>query len=446
MLADNRILERLAGGPARAAELGLALGASQPTVSRALARLQGRVVRLGRARATRYALRRVVRELPPEVPLFRVDATGDIARVGAISPLEPAGWWHQGDHGGGEEGGALYSSLPWFMTDMRAQGFLGRRFAVQAAQRGLPQRLADWTETHHFYALAVLGENRVGNLLLGEGSHERWQRRRRAAADPVAPRRRRAAFAEAVQRMLALGEPGSSAGGEQQKFTLTLADARGMVRHVIVKFSPPLTESEGRRWGDLLLLEDLALRTLRDHGRAAAHSEVVEAGNRMYLEVTRFDRVGLHGRLGLVSLGALDDEYVGQRRSWSATAAVLSEQGRISPEDARRAAWMEGFGRLIANTDMHFGNLSLLHEGRGLLMLAPAYDMLPMAYAPGAELPPLCEMAAPVLTPAALEQSDSLVPAAVSFWRAAEGDGRLTKPMRRLAGANAAVLEQAFAH
>jgi len=36
--------------------------------------------------------------------------------------------------------------------------------------------------------------------------------------------------------------------------------------------------------------------------------------------------------------------------------------------------------RLIANTDMHLGNLTFHVEGT--FRLAPAYDMLPMAYAP----------------------------------------------------------------
>ncbi len=440
MRLEEILVQRLAGGPATAAELARALDVSQPTVSRTLGRLAARVAHLGRARATRYALRRAVRELPPDVPLFRVDAAGAIARIGMIAPIESASWWHQEANGAG----AIYAGLPWFMTDMRAQGFLGRRFAAAAQLRGLPQRLADWSETQHFYALAVLGEDVVGNLVLGEESHERSQRRRRDAEEPVPSRRRRAAYAAAAQRMLEHGAPGSSAGGEQQKFTAMVADARGEARHVIVKFSPPLDDPDGRRWGDLLLLEHLALRTLAGLGVAASHSEVVEDGARLYLEVRRFDRVGAQGRRGLVSLGALDDEFVGQRRSWSATAEALQALGWISLEDARRASWLEGFGRLIANSDMHFGNLSLIHEGQRPLALAPVYDMLPMAYAPAAELPPLRPMQAPVLTPAALEQMDSLVPAALEFWRAATSEQRLSAPMRKLAAANAAVIARAF--
>ncbi len=44
------------------------------------------------------------------------------------------------------------------------------------------------------------------------------------------------------------------------------------------------------------------------------------------------------------------------------------------------------FGRLIGNTDMHFGNLSLWVDdlSRGRFRLAPIYDMLPMRYRPDA--------------------------------------------------------------
>ncbi|MNE60121.1 putative DNA-binding transcriptional regulator [compost metagenome] len=40
------------------------------------------------------------------------------------------------------------------------------------------------------------------------------------------------------------------------------------------------------------------------------------------------------------------------------------------------------FGRLIANSDMHQGNLSFLHPEQRPVVLAPLYDMLPMAFAP----------------------------------------------------------------
>ena len=59
--------------------------------------------------------------------------------------------------------------------------------------------------------------------------------------------------------------------------------------------------------------------------------------------------------------------------------------------DQVRILWW--YGKLIGNTDMHLGNVSFRFRpdprGRVQLNLAPAYDMLPMLYAPlsGGEIP-----------------------------------------------------------
>ena len=44
--------------------------------------------------------------------------------------------------------------------------------------------------------------------------------------------------------------------------------------------------------------------------------------------------------------------------------------------------WLDVFGQLTGNDDRHFGNLSFLETGERRLRLAPAYDMLPMWFAP----------------------------------------------------------------
>lgn len=62
----------------------------------------------------------------------------------------------------------------------------------------------------------------------------------------------------------------------------------------------------------------------------------------------------------------------------------LHRAGWISPEDAQRIALCWWFGRLIGNSDMHFGNLALYLGAHLPLTLAPIYDMLPMHYRPNA--------------------------------------------------------------
>ena len=49
-----------------------------------------------------------------------------------------------------------------------------------------------------------------------------------------------------------------------------------------------------------------------------------------------------------------------------------------------RAALLYAYGTLVGNTDMHNGNLSFTSEHGRPYTLAPAYDMLPMGFAPRA--------------------------------------------------------------
>lgn len=154
-------------------------------------------------------------------------------------------------------------------------------------------------------------------------------------------------------------------------------------RHVIVKFSEleagPVTE----RWRDLLLAEHYALETLRDAGIPAAKTRKLDLGDQRFLEVERFDRIGNLGRRGLISLAALDAEFVGMGTGgWPTIARRLATDGQIRPEAAVGANLLWDFGTLIGNADMHNGNLSFVSEHSRPYDIAPAYDMTPMAFAP----------------------------------------------------------------
>lgn len=97
------------------------------------------------------------------------------------------------------------------------------------------------------------------------------------------------------------------------------------------KFSLAEPNPITQRWRDLLLAEHHALETLRDAsaetGIPAAASRVHDHQGQRFLEVERFDRVGAKGRRGLVSLAALDAEYVGQAREpWPVLVRELVRQ------------------------------------------------------------------------------------------------------------------------
>ena len=137
---------------------------------------------------------------------------------------------------------------------------------------------------------------------------------------------------------------------------------------------------------DLLIAEHVALEVLGAHGINVPKTRIIISGNRCYLESERYDRAGSKGRIGTVSFEAVDNAFIGSRRTWSMSASALRSQGMIDHECEERIRLVELFGRCIANTDMHFGNLSFFWEMPAKsslqLRLAPIYDMLPMLYAP----------------------------------------------------------------
>jgi hypothetical protein len=276
-----------------------------------------------------------------------------------------------------------HDDVPWFLFDIRPQGFLGRSFVAEHADLRLPA-LTEWRADDVIRALALRGEDLPGNLILGEESHQAFYRRFddvAIAARAIDAGERARSYPELAESAMRGGAPGSSAGGEQPKFTCLIRDAAGL-GNVIVKFSPPTDGEPGRRWADLLACEHLALELLRGSGLPAAESQLLQAGGRVFLEVSRFDRIGSVGRRPVVSLAAVDDEFIGRRANWAVAADELHGEGRLSAEGSRMLRRLEAFGRLIFNTDRHSGNVSFFWDAEFRLDLAPIYDMLPMAFAP----------------------------------------------------------------
>ncbi|MGJ4749063.1 HipA domain-containing protein, partial [Leptospira sp. SA-E8] len=133
-----------------------------------------------------------------------------------------------------------------------------------------------------------------------------------------------------------------------------------------------------QRWRDLLLAEHHALRTLEACGVQAARSRIVDHEEQRFLEVARFDRVGMSGRRALFSLASLEAEFIGDASApWPMLAARLAQMKLITSQAAADAALLYAFGALIGNTDMHHGNLSFTADDGFPCALAPAYDMLP---------------------------------------------------------------------
>lgn len=366
----------LASGPKSALQLIKKMGISQPTLSRALSRIGDEVVRIGAARTIQYALMDKGRGVT-DIPVYRVNAEGQIRNLGNLVPVRPSGYVMQLS-----DGITLHSDgLPWWLFDMRPQGFLGRAYVARyAATLGLPSRLNDWSDEHALRALLTHGHDVVGNLLLGDLAREHFLST--PLPVPIAQNDKAEVYRQLALNAASGDAAGSSAGGEQPKFAAYAATPAGPC-HLLVKFSEAEDSPVSERWRDLLLAEHLALETLRARGIPAAQTYVFDHGGQRFLEVERFDRVGSLGRRALHSLTSLDAEFVGLGAgSWPLITRRLADTGQIQHQAVELAALLWAFGTLIGNTDMHNGNLSFITDHGRPYAIAPAYDMTTMGFAP----------------------------------------------------------------
>ncbi|MEO8060700.1 MAG: HipA domain-containing protein [Burkholderiales bacterium] len=420
------IIAHLAAGELLSSvQLQRATGKSQPTLSRALSGLSGQVVALGQGKSTRYGLARPIRGMAAQQPLWWTNQSGSIERWGLLTFLA-ADTVHVSAPGIEI---TTRGRLPWFLAPLKAQGFLGRAWALRLGLDLDPER---WPlEQLLFAALKI--DDPTGAISMGESVGER------VPEAPVDLAARAAHYDNLAGDVTATLLPvGSLAGGEQSKFLTGLASGE----RVLVKFSPPRGTPFGERWRDLLHAEALALQVLGEHGVSVAQTRIIESTQRTYLESTRFDRVGPGGlgRRHLIALDAVHEAFVlGSRQNWPATCDALVLQRRLEPIDARAVRALFEFGQLIGNTDMHFGNLSLWADdpAAARFELAPLYDMLPMRwrtdgfhglqdYAP-------FEPPAPRLAPTAEAGALSPRSVALAYWRRAAEHRALSAALRAVA-------------
>lgn len=373
---------RLQATPIRSQQLQEQLGVSQPTVSRALAALvqSGAVIKLGQGRSQQYAVPRAVAGVGYQIPVSSVDSTGQVRAQGSLRALHGGGYWVEGEALRSLLGaGPYFDSLPWLIQDMRPQGFLGRRFAKQHLGQALGSDPRQWRDDDVLLAISQFGDDLPGNLIVGEAALQRHL----SQSGQFLPVAEPSDYGALAQAAIDGAVPGSSAGGEQPKFCCL--DSQG--RSWIVKFSPADDNPVAERIRVLLRCEHLALKTLAQAGQDAAHTQLYELDGRVFLASERFDRTQpdlfgqTPGRLGMVSLESFNAEFVGTVDQWARTAQRLQDQGLMDREDAQRLQLWDAFGQLIANTDRHYGNVSLLWSGRRW-KLAPCYDMLPMRFMP----------------------------------------------------------------
>lgn len=441
MPAPDDVLSALrVAGRQPAGALLARLGISRATLMRAVQALGPRVLAMGKARRTTYAATRPIRGSLMHLPLYCISQAGQVEELATLVPLHGGtalqlrrelGWPVDEDMAQG-----WFDGIPYMLDDMRPQGFLGRHFArANAALLQVPEDPTRWSDDDILYVLSLCGMDVPGCYILGETALRSWLARTQQPIAAIEDDQVEQAYPALAQAAMAQGIPGSSAGGEFPKFT-AVRRIEGEIVHVLVKFSGSDASAGTQRWSDLLVCEHLASTILRDQLQLeAACSRLRQAGGRTFLEVTRFDRHGAHGRSPLCSWAALNAGVVGAGPGpWTAAAQALAAHGWIDAATRAQIERLWQFGKLIANTDMHEGNLSF----RPGLALAPAYDMLPMLYAPerGVELPAREFTPVPPI-PAERQAWDAAQPAAIAFWERAAADPRISAEFRAICAANA---------
>lgn len=431
MAASGTLIQLLREGPQPARALYERLGVSQPTLSRMVAQLGESILRFGKARQTQYALRRKI-GAHEKFPLFRINTTGGLEHWGVLHPVMPEAYLIEAlTYHADEPRMDFHQGLPWYLQDMRPQGFIGRAFArFHGPMLGLPADPNRWSDDQTLLALANTGHDCPGNLLVGEEAASIYQTGALfSIADrklpPVPADQRLQKYPEFARKALAGEVVGSSAGGEHPKFNIeTLRDGHPV--HVMVKFSAPQDNATTRRWRSLLICEHLAFQVLGEV-LPGSHSELLsieagEAANQLFLEVPRFDRIGERGRRGVVSLKALDDEFTGLAADWPKIAAALVQAGKLSQTVYQQVQKLHAFGVLIGNSDMHPGNLSFFVDDvtkpEPEYTLAPVYDMLPMSLAPrpSGQIPDALPMPKVGINPP-LAIWREMLPLACNYWR-----------------------------
>ena len=419
MIGD--IPTELSRGVLPASDLRERLGVSPATLMRMVRHAGPDVLRIGRGRATQYALRQQWPALDgSRFPVFRVTESGAPVSTGELVTLAARQVARMPARG-------VSNGLPMELADARPSGFLGRHFAAIHADLRLPPRLADWSDHHILLAMSRRGEDLPGNLIVGEESFARWHALESAS-------RTRNDYPALADATIAGHPPGSSAGGERPKFGTLVND-----RHMLVKFAARrgVADAAARRWCDLLILEGLALDVVGSRGIAAARTNVIETPSHWFLESERFDPAGVRGRVGVLSLAAVHDDLAD---SWARAAASLRDAGRLTGEDARRLRWLDAFGALIGNTDRHQYNILFFTDG-SRLRLAPAFDQVSMLYAPTADgqVPPRV-FEVPNVTSDTLDVWDEARNAARRFWAQGSDDARVSDDTRFSCARNAQLL------
>lgn len=359
-------------------EIQNSCGLTQRQVGLQIKKLANSVVRIPNGKSPLYALTCPAFGVGDYINIWEIDNFGKPSCIAALRPLKAGGYFVSEHHNMpkvflGEARNGLFDDLPFFLRDMAPKGFLGKMIAENLAEidDSFPSHLSDWKNEHIGRYLLANTDNSIGNLKFGNNATLNLR--------PSITKHYREDYLNLADDIIGNEVILSSAGGEQQKFTTYCENIHS---HVLVKFSPKGDDTNARRWKDILITEHYASKAINESGFVtAAETEILEYGDRLFLESVRFDRSGEQGRRSMLSLSIIDAEFVGFGDNWVNSTRKLHEQGLLSSQDYINVEYLAVFAKMIHNTDTHLGNISFGTHRNGFALL-PIYDMCSMGFAP----------------------------------------------------------------
>jgi hypothetical protein len=252
----DKLQQLLTRRPLPTALLLAELGVSQPTFSRLWANLKDGIA-LGAGRARQYALRRQLSGVTSPIPIFRVSVEGQVIPIGHIDPLQ-GGYYALTPLQGTSF--RLFQGMPYFLQDLRPQGFLGRMEPRKNRDLDLPPDILRWTDEQVLKYISRRSEHAPGDLICGNESYARYLADAAKARDSTIPDTERAA-ATLNGRASPQGEPLGHQLAESSLSSPRRSNAmlrRRHIEHVIVKLSPSTRQADS--WCDLLIREHFAFR------------------------------------------------------------------------------------------------------------------------------------------------------------------------------------------
>ncbi len=434
---QQQLKDLLADRVMTARELTHELAVSQPTLSRMISNIKNEIVVMGKGRATCYGLPKNTGHEHARLPVYSIDAKGDVHNYGQLTPLQGGQYWWQSHTCSGE----IFHHLPWQLQDLLLNGYSARAFAHRYGDHlKLSPRYTDWTEEDMLFASSRCGEDRPGNLILGEESLARYFDLVRNPPNMIEPANQTIDYPQLALKTLAREITPIQLSGEQPKFSVCLNEP-GAPCQMLVKFSPASDSKEAVRYADLLVCEHLALEAIRIAGINAARSRLVITSNQTFLCLKRFDRRGIFGRLPVTSLRALHTRIQAPCDDWVAAATRLKSRGIITDNETAKLHWLALFSDMIGNSNQHFGNISFLPHGNEHFILAPAYGIRPTIYEPLAGEIPARLFTPPPLRKEALSELTDARQSAILFWKSAAIDERISEGFRQICFENCDILQ-----